>query len=140
MEYFNIWLNPRQRRLIWPGNEDKIAPPPLHREIIAERRAIGSRAVHTVHQRDACVRDAALEHEDDSQIKTLTARTYAQDLRNSLWKMEQELRGITTPVTMPVTIPRKRRISQESLLTIDIAQISATGFHFNLYRPENKVF
>ena len=40
MEYFNIWLNPRQKRLIWPENEDKLAPSPLHREIIAERQAI----------------------------------------------------------------------------------------------------
>ena len=29
---------------------------------------------------------------------------------------------------------------RENLPAIDIAQISATGFHFNLYRPENEVF
>ena len=64
MEYFNIWLNPRQKRLIWPEKKDKIAPPPLHREIIAERRAISSQDVHTTHQRDVYARDTALEHED----------------------------------------------------------------------------
>jgi predicted aspartyl protease len=42
MEYFNVWLNPLQKRLIWPENEDKLAPPLLHHEIIAERQAITS--------------------------------------------------------------------------------------------------
>ena len=141
MEYFNIWLNPRQRRLIWPDKEDKIAPPPLHREIIAERQAITHQTVHAVHQRDACARDAALAREDarrqaGHQIKVLTRHTHAQDLNNSLRKMEQELQAVTKVVTMPPP----RTTSQKDLLTIDIAQISAVGFHFNLYRPENEVF
>jgi len=50
--------------------------------------------------------------------------------------MIKELRG--TPNSPPK--PRIRRITQESLPVIDITQISATGFHFNLYRPENEVF
>jgi predicted aspartyl protease len=110
MDYFNLWLNPRQKRIIWPEKENKIAPPPLYREIIAERRSITPQVIHT---------------------------TYAQDLNDSLRKMEQELRGVTKAPTQPRI---RRTVSQESLLTIDIAQISATGFHFNLHRPENEVF
>ena len=142
MEYFNIWLNPRQKRLIWPEKEDKIAPPSLHREIIAERQAISSRDIHATHQRDVYARDTALKHEDirrqaGRQIKALTLRTYAQDLNDGLRKMEQELRGVTKHPTQSRT---RRTTSQNNLLTIDIAQISATGFHFNLYRPENEIF
>ena len=37
MDYFNIWLNPRQKRLVWPEDEDRLAQPPIHREIIVER-------------------------------------------------------------------------------------------------------
>ena len=64
MEYFNIWLNPRQKRLIWPEKKDKIAPPLLHREIIAERQAISSRDIYATHQRDVYARDTALKYED----------------------------------------------------------------------------
>ena len=50
--------------------------------------------------------------------------------------MEKELRE--TPNSPPKS--RIRRTTQESLPAMDITQISATGFHFNLYRPENEVF
>jgi hypothetical protein len=142
MEYFNIWLNPPQKRLIWPENEDKLASPPLHREIIAERQAIAPSNVHAVHQRDVRARNEAIEREDvrrqaGRQVKILTARTHAQDHTNSLRKMEKELRDVTTSTTKPRV---RRPPPRKDLPTIDIAQISATGFHFNLYRPENEVF
>jgi len=51
--------------------------------------------------------------------------------------MERELQRTMTDPRKPRT---RCRTSREPLPTIDIAHISATGFHFNLYRPENEVF
>jgi hypothetical protein len=31
-------------------------------------------------------------------------------------------------------------MTPKTLLTVDIAQISATGFHFNMHLPDNEVF
>jgi predicted aspartyl protease len=145
MDYFNIWLNPRQKRLVWPKDVGRLAPRPIHREIIAERLAIGSRTVHPAHQQDVYARDRALDREDvrreagrrsSTEIKIVKTQTYEQDLRNSLRKMEQELQD-SSPKPRKL---RRRRPTREALPTIDIAHISATGFHFHLYRPENEIF
>lgn len=146
MDYFNIWLNPRQKRLVWPEDEGRLTPPPVHREIIAERQTIVPRPVYAAHQQDVYARDRAFDQEDvrreagrrsSTGIKILATRTYTQDLQNSLRKMEQEL-GDPSPKS---TKPQRRRLTtREMLPIIDIAHISATGFHFNLYRPENEVF
>jgi hypothetical protein len=54
--------------------------------------------------------------------------------------MQQELKGGTRR-----SIPQKPRKSRTPLLsrdppTLDIAAISAIGFHFNMYQKDNKVF
>ena len=145
MDYFNIWLNPRQKRLVWPENEERLAPIPLHREIMAERLAIGSRTIHKAHQQDVYVRDQAFNREDIQReagcrssidIKILKTRTYKQSLQKSLRRMERELQYSPPKPRKPSGRPSTRDV----LPKIDIAQISSTGFHFNLYRPENEVF
>ena len=99
------------------------------------------RTILSAHQQDVYAREAAMEQEDvrrqaGRQIKILTTRTHAQDLQKSFRKMEKELREL--PKSPPR--PRIRQTAQELLPVVNIAQISATGFHFNLYRPENEVF
>jgi hypothetical protein len=50
--------------------------------------------------------------------------------------MDQELTG-QSPMDSPKTT---RRTSPKTLPTVDIAQISANGFHFNMHLPDNEVF
>ena len=60
-------------------------------------------------------------------------------MRDNLQKMQQELKGVMTPV------PQKPLKSCTPLLlcdppAVDIAAISAIAFHFNMYRKNNEVF
>src|SRR5436190_880837 len=59
MDYFNIWLNPQHRRLVWPGNKSRISPPSFHREIRAPHKAIRQKETSPAHQRDVWARDQA---------------------------------------------------------------------------------
>jgi hypothetical protein len=65
-----------------------------------------------------------------------TNRTYDKDLRNRFQAMDQELMGqslIDSPKTTRCTSPK-------TLPIVDIAQISANRFHFNIHLLDNKVF
>ena len=157
VNYFDVWLNPRQKKLVWPEDESRLSPPPFHREITVERQAIASKVVNPTHQRDVQTRDQAFKREDArrsagrqptlnsinhegsprTEIKITNAGSYDKDLKDSLRKMERELRGLTP---MRATRFKRPTIKPQDLAVIDIAQISATGFHFHLYRPENEVF
>src|SRR5204862_72202 len=52
MEYFDIWLNPCNRRLVWPDDESRLAPPSFHREIRTHRQALVQREGQTANQKD----------------------------------------------------------------------------------------
>src|SRR5579871_1828039 len=64
MEYFDIWLNPRSRRLIWPDDDDRLSPPSFHREIRTHRQALSPRNAQPTHQQDVKIRDQAFALED----------------------------------------------------------------------------
>ena len=64
MDYFNIWLNPRSRTLVWPNDESRLSLPLFQREIRTQRQALMPKAVDVVHQQDMDARDQALEQED----------------------------------------------------------------------------
>ena len=120
MNYFNVWLNPRQRRLVWPEDEDRPLPS-FYREITVDRQTLTRTTIHPDHQRDIQRRDQAFELEDarclggrrsirtpSADIKITYAGSYEKNLRKSLRKLEQELRGIK-PKAKPAE-PRKRRV------------------------------
>jgi hypothetical protein len=54
--------------------------------------------------------------------------------------MDQELKGFTT--ASQIKAPRSRYVSlvPHTLLAIDIIEIGAVSFHYNLYKPEGEVF
>ena len=101
------------------------------------------KGVNIVHQQDAEARDRALRQEDARRsggaqgqpyIKILTRYTYNEDLQNSLQKMDQELKGL-------IVRPRPRsRSHAKKPLAVDIKEIGAVGFHYNLRKKENEVF
>ena len=64
MEYFNVWLDPRRRALVWPNDESRLSPPSFHKEIKIQRQALVPKGVNIVHQQDAEARDRALRQED----------------------------------------------------------------------------
>ena len=49
MAYFDIWLNPRDRRLVWPDDESRLAPPIFHRELKVQRQALKPKKILPEH-------------------------------------------------------------------------------------------
>src|SRR5436190_5634475 len=64
MEYFDIWLNPHSRRLVWPDDESRLAPPSFHREIRTHCQAIMQRKGQSTYQQDVETQDQAFVQED----------------------------------------------------------------------------
>src|SRR5438045_8579923 len=64
MEYFDIWLNPCSRRLVWPDDKSRLAPPSFHREIRTHRQAIVQRKGQSTYQQDVETWDRAFAQED----------------------------------------------------------------------------
>jgi hypothetical protein len=61
--------------------------------------------------------------------------THDWDLRDSIQRMDQELKG--SIVVSLTWIPHPRT---HQPLQVDIKAISAVGFHYNMYKEENEVF
>jgi transposase InsO family protein len=64
MSYFNVWLNPRDKRLMWPDDPDRIITPSFQREIQIPRDSLKSKKPDPRHQQDATARDRAMALED----------------------------------------------------------------------------
>ena len=84
--------------------------------------------------------DSDVEVAQIVEVRPIWKRTYRQDIRDSLRKMQQELKGGTRR-----SIPQKPQKLRTPLLSrdppiLDIAAISAIGFHFNIYQKDNEVF
>ena len=77
----------------------------------------------------------SLGNDKSKEAKSTWGSTYKWDLRDSLRRMDQELKGI-----IPVSLPRKATPQTSRPLTIDIKEIRAVGFHFNMLKEENEVF
>ena len=84
--------------------------------------------------------DSDVDDVQITQIRPIWKRTYQQDIRDDLRKMQKELKGVTiTPVPrkpLKLYTPPLPRDSP----AVDIAAISAIAFYFNIYRKDNKVF
>jgi predicted aspartyl protease len=74
----------------------------------------------------------------NQELKAAPKRTHSIDTRDSLRKMDNNLRGIEKPLALPYT--KKPFQSSPVPYLIDICAINATGFHYNLMRPENELF
>jgi transposase InsO family protein len=176
MEYFDIWLNPKDRRLVWPDDESRLAPPPFHKELKVQRRILKPKKILLEHQQDVQARDQAFEREDarraggrhspvptwiltrqeeqpidedsgyeSAEIQIIKGNTYEKDTRARLRKMDESIQGASDDIGFHPPGGRNThadwtRQRRRDLLQIDIAEISAVGFHFNMYRKDNEVF
>ena len=170
MSYFNVWLKPRDKRLMWPDEPKHPTPLSFQREILVPRTALCHGKIQPKHQQDVYARDQAFTLEDQrrkygrqptpaiqvisrleqpladhkpsvkpipaSALPVTTRRTYDQDLRNQLQAMDRELSSQLLVDSSKTT----RRTTPKTLPLVNIAQISATGFHFNMHLPDNEVF
>lgn len=70
MSYFNVWLLPRDRRLLWPDDPERTNTPSFQREIAIDKTAIEPKKPNPEHQRDAAARDHAMDLEDVRRQKS----------------------------------------------------------------------
>jgi hypothetical protein len=67
MSYFNIWLKPRDKRLIWPDKPKHTTPPSFQREILVPRTTLRHRKIQPKHQQDVYTHDQAFTLKDQRQ-------------------------------------------------------------------------
>ena len=150
MAHFDIWLNVREQKLIWP--EPKSQEPTSHfrKEIYVPRDNIRPKPIQGHHQEDVQARDRAFHLEDkrreagrkstlpDQEIQTFGG-AYEKEIRDRIRTMQRELALLRTPSNVQHQ-KREPRLLEKKLPSIDIAEIGAVGFHFNMQRPKNEVF
>ena len=84
--------------------------------------------------------DSDVDDVQITQIRPIWKRTYQQDIRDDLRKMQKELKGVTiTPVPRKPLKLYTPPLPRDSPI-VDITAISAIAFYFNIYRKDNKVF
>jgi hypothetical protein len=71
MAYFNVWLNPRDKRLMWPDDPKRTNAPSFQREIQVPRNSLKPKKPDPAHQRDASARDRAMDLQDARAQKAL---------------------------------------------------------------------
>jgi hypothetical protein len=149
---FDIWLDVRNQRLLWPRM--RLSTPTFAKEICTPRENLQVTAILPRHQADVEKRDGAFALEDKRRADGrrqvfhhqqssifLKPRTYEQDIRQNLQKMEKELQRRDVNVeTPPIKTKIKKTRYPSNLPPINIAMIGAAGFHRNLQKKENVLF
>ena len=69
-ELYDIWIDPRNRRLIWPNERSLFDEAKMNTDLVVDRRALMKPPPNPAHQADANRRDKATE-EEDKQIQIL---------------------------------------------------------------------
>jgi predicted aspartyl protease len=64
MSYFNVWLNPKEHRIMWPDNPTRESLISFHREIKIPRSSLKDARPRREYQRDIAIRDRAMDLED----------------------------------------------------------------------------
>jgi transposase InsO family protein len=151
-ERTGVLLDCRGKRLIWPDEQDYDG----RRDIIVPRSELVPPAADPAHQRDADLRDQALERDikagkvkllrrgkdekpkrrtQDSEFKP--RRTHDMDQRSNLNKMNRALMGKDEE---PTPSPRHPRVPDRNLPKINIAAISAVGFMRHVGKKDSEIF
>jgi hypothetical protein len=146
LSYHDIWLDVRNRRLLWPDQprENYLET----REILTTRERLWPQQIDPQHQADVVQRDHAFKKEEAQWTPRILARpktapalvtpqTFARERQQNLEKMRRELQGI---VEQPPPPPLVRKLTARDVITIDIAMIGAAGFKHLTKRKGNTVF
>ena len=135
LAYHDIWLDVRNRKLLWPDQDRENYP--RIREIVTTRERIQAQKIDPQHQTDVVRRDQAFQKEEAQQVFQILARpkkavtapkpqTFAKEYQCNLKKMKQEL--LKAVVEEPELLPLVWKPAPKDLVTIDIAMIGAAGF------------
>jgi hypothetical protein len=152
MAYFDVQSDLRREKLLWPETSPRTTQNVFHREIRTPRQSLMGREINPSYQRDVESRDVAFAHEDQRRtagrrsqldLGVIHSRSIAKDIQGMNQDILQGLRQeLTKPTRRQLTSDNRRLMSadQPVLSRVDIAEISAVGFHYNLRQPENEFF
>ena len=125
LSHFDIWLDVRNRRLVWPIDRIGEAGPLMYRELRTTRQNLRAQEPNPIHQADADRRDRAL-----AQLETMPTLQPVKILkREPLKEGDRKAKNDLT-----------RRRGEIKPATIDIAMIGSAGFHRNLKNKSNTLF
>lgn len=133
----DIWLDVKNRKLLWPGERDERALVAAQHELTVKRKALAATPVNPDHQKDADQRDRAME----AEIKKTPVRILQRPVEKkalSMDKMNKELKAGEKPLPGPK--PAKKIRFPDNLPKIDIAAIGGVGFHRNVQKKGTTVF
>jgi hypothetical protein len=148
LSHFDIWLDVRNRRLVWPIDRIGEAGPLMHRELRTMRQNLRLQKPNPAHQADADRRDRALDRalaqEETIQPVRILKREPSSDLNElrpdfTLLEGEKEPKPkleLKPELRPNLALPRGER----KPAIIDIAMIGAAGFHRNLKNKSNTLF
>lgn len=154
----DLWLDVRNRKLIWPEERAPEERVKLRQELIAPRGAMDKPPPNPEHQRDLERRDQSIaKHEqkirilkrDEAPVRSTTPakgqsihyrspRTYEADRRANLLKMDRALNESEPRYIQSDSKPKSRLTKWPP--HIDIACIGAAGFIRHLKKPDSETF
>jgi hypothetical protein len=129
LSHFDIWLDVRNRRLVWPIDRIGEAGPLMHRELRTTRQNLRPQKPNLAHQADADRRDRALAQEELAQPVRILRR---EPLKESLKALQPKVEELPPDLTLPQ--------GERKPTTINIAMIGAAGFYRNLKDKSNTLF
>ena len=147
----DIWLDVRNRRMIWPNGRSPEERMRLRNELVAPKGALDRPAPNPVHQKEMERRDRAIEaHDRKIQILKRNAdesprtpfrpprNNYRTDQYAAMQKMDRALKGIEH--NCPKKDTRLKPKPAKVLHNIDIACIGAEAFSRHLKNPSSEAF
>jgi Reverse transcriptase (RNA-dependent DNA polymerase)/RNase H-like domain found in reverse transcriptase/Integrase zinc binding domain/Integrase core domain/Chromo (CHRromatin Organisation MOdifier) domain/Retroviral aspartyl protease len=142
LSHFDIWLDVRNRRLVWPTDRIGEAAPLMHRELRTTRQNLRLQKPNPAHQADADRRDRALAQEELTQPIRILQKEPLKEPLKALQPTVEDL-----PPELPLlegeTEPKRDLplpLGERKPAMIDIAIIGAAGFHRNLKDKSNTLF
>jgi transposase InsO family protein len=169
LAYYDIWLNPRDRKLIWPEDNSRLSATPFQKEIHIPREVLEKQRIIPRHQYDVQKRDRAFEKEDSrraagrqkktynraeetdsgyesTELPVIHANSYKRDHKESLQQMNSQLLD-RNPTNLQTSDAKRLGTSRRMLFkpaqqlpTTDIAEISAVGLHYHMKDKANEFF
>ena len=138
----DVWLDVRNRRLIWPYEQtlkdelEASQPKILPRQILQRPRP------RLEHQKDADRRDQKMNQEDQRIERYRPPRSEDMDRRSNMWKMERALNRETPDRSHRPVIksPDSRSYRPAMKSPVDIALIGSAPFERHMKHKNTEVF
>ena len=138
LKRFRIKLDPFSNRFLWPS---AYPPTPIFdKEILISFDSKHSPLVVQDHQADATRRTIAMEHNEQRSLHGNPRQKHLLLLQATVEGTRKDSVSPPPPLAVPIAVTIPTAISPTPPRAIDICQISANAFHYQMKRKENEFF